>query len=125
MLSEERRREKEQRERMLKAHHENHVARQRNNVERWSKYQPFHQEWGMQKESCFDSKWRGSKKQHFAYETQGNLIGLKPKSSLREDVGERLGNKFTNWVGVEKYRDTGLLTATEPERIHPRSKYPY
>jgi hypothetical protein len=102
-----------------------HQERQRVNLDRWGNYKPKHQEWSQQKDSSFQSAWGESKKQHFAYETQANLIGFKKNSTLKEKTGERLGNKFTNWVGVDKYKATGLITAVEPERIHGRSKYPY
>jgi hypothetical protein len=114
-----------ERKRQQAAHKKRHQEKQRINMDRWSNFKPHHQEWGMQKNSSFQSQWQESKKQHFAYETQANLIGFKPKSDLKEEKGERLGNKFTNWVGVEKYKSAGLITAVEPERIHPRSKYPF
>jgi hypothetical protein len=89
----------------------------------WSGYQPKHREWLCQPESAFQ---RGGtrKQQHFAYETSANIVGKKDQGQ-KEDVGQRLGNRFTNGFNMHRFHETGLYTQVEHEKVHARAKYPY
>jgi hypothetical protein len=90
----------------------------------WAGYKPKHQEWGCQPASSFQ-RFGTKKTQHFAYETSANEIGKKDKTGVKEHVGQRLGNRFTNSFNMHKFHDTGLYTQVDQEKVHGRAKYPY
>jgi len=90
----------------------------------WGEYKPKHQEWGCSVVSSFQRD--GTKKeQHFAYETSANVVGKKDKSEIKEEIAQRLGNRFTNSFNMHKFHDTALYTQVEHSKVHGRSKYPY